>query len=222
MEWLEYSAAFVAFFLSHAVPVRPPIRTRLVALIGQGGFTLAYSVLSLGVLAWLIGAAGRAPLVPVWYWAPWQNVVTLVAMVPVCLLLALTLGRPNPFSFGGTCNNNFDPKRPGIVRLTRHPLLAALALWAFAHMLPNGDLAHVLLFGAFGSFALLGRRIIDRRKRREMGASWEATLSEVATRPWTTSLARTPHFAARVAVAAGLYVGLIALHPWFFGVSPLG
>lgn len=221
MGWFEYSAAFTAFFLSHAVPVRPRIRARLVSLLGARGFTLAYSALSLGALAWLIGAAERAPFVPVWNWAPWQNVVTLATMAPVCLLLALSLGRPNPLSFGGARNDIFDPQHPGIVRLTRHPLLAALALWAFAHMLPNGDLAHVLLFGAFGGFALMGRRIIDRRKRRQMEGSWEATLSEVATTPRHWGLAGTPHLGTRIAGATAVYIGLLVLHPWLFGVSPL-
>ena len=116
------------------------------------GFTLAYSALSLAVLTWVIGAAGRAPYVPLWQWAPWQNHVVLVVMALVCLLLALSIGRPNPFSFGGARNQDFDPHVPGIIRLHRHPLLLALGLWAFAHTLPNGDLAHVILFGVFGVF----------------------------------------------------------------------
>lgn len=219
--WIEYAAAFAVFFISHSVPVRPRIRARWVALIGARGFTLAYSALSLGVLTWLIGAAGRAPFVPLWGWAPWQNTVTLVAMALVCVLLALTLGRPNPYSFGGANNDRFDPHRPGMVRLTRHPLLLALTLWSFAHMLPNGDIAHVILFGAFGAFALLGRRIIDRRKRREMGEVWGATLVEVAQTAPTASIAGTPYLTIRIAAALALYAGLLWAHPWLFGVSPL-
>src|SRR5207248_1720704 len=49
----------------------------------------------------------------------------------------------------------------------------ALALWAFAHLIPNGDLSHVILFGGFGAFAVIGMPTIDRRKRREWGeAEW--------------------------------------------------
>lgn len=66
-------------------------------------------------------------------------------------------------------NESFDPARPGIVRLHRHPLLLPPALRATAHVVPNDDLAHVILFGTFAGFAMLGRRLIDRRKRREMG-----------------------------------------------------
>ena len=126
--WAEYAAAFAAFFASHAVPVRPPVKPWLVARLGSRGFTAAYSGLSLAVLAWLIGAAGRAPHVPLWPWAPWQAWVPPLAMVAVCLIVALAVGRPNPVSFGGGDAARFDPARPGIVGWTRHPLLAALAL----------------------------------------------------------------------------------------------
>lgn len=156
MGWGEFAAAYIAFFLSHALPISPPIRPWLEARLGRSGFTLAYSVLSIAILGWLIGAAGRAPYVSLWPSASWQNHVPVVVMVPVCLIIALSVARPNPFSFGGARNDNFDPAHPGIVRLTRHPLLLALALWAAAHLVPNGDLAHVILFGTFAVFALLG------------------------------------------------------------------
>lgn len=220
--WGEYALAFAAFFLSHAVPVRPRIRARLVAGLGPRGFGVAYSILSLAVLAWLIGAAGRAPFVPLWDRAPWQGAVPLAAMAAVCVLLALSIGRPNPFSFGGARNDRFDPARPGIVRLTRHPLLVALAVWALAHLPPNGDLAHVAMFGAFGIFALAGRHLIDRRKRRAMGHAWTGLRDETARAPVLASLARTPGIAARLALALVLYGVLLWAHPVLFGVDPLG
>ena len=220
MAWGEYALAFAAFFLSHSVPVRPPVRPFLVGHLGSAGFGLAYSALSLGVLAWLIGAAGRAPYVPLWDWSPWRNHLLLALMLPVCLIVALAVARPNPFSFGGAHDARFDPARPGIVRLTRHPLLLALALWAGGHLVANGDLAHALLFGTFAGFAFLGMRLVDRRRRREMGADWarlDAARRRAGPRPasWTGAV-------LRLALGAGLYAGLIALHPLLIGVSPLG
>jgi uncharacterized membrane protein len=172
MAWAGFIAAFAAFFLSHSLPLRPPLRPWLVARLGARGLTLAYSALSVALLAWLIGAAGRAPFVPLWTWAPWQLHVTLVAMLAVCLVVAFAVARPNPFSFGGG-RAGFDPARPGIVRWLRHPLLAAMALWAFAHVLPNGNLAHALLFGTFGTFAVIGHRLVDRRRRQALGPQWD-------------------------------------------------
>lgn len=142
MAWVEFIAALLTFFVSHSVPVRPRIRARLVDRFGARGFTIGYSALSLAVLVWVIGAAGRAPHVAVWRWAPWQNHLVLLVMAGVVTLLALSIGRSNPFSFGGARNDRFDPERAGAVRVLRHPLLMALGPWAFAHMVPNGDVAH--------------------------------------------------------------------------------
>ncbi|HHZ08454.1 MAG TPA: NnrU family protein, partial [Rhizobiales bacterium] len=77
MDWGEYALAFAAFFLTHSLPVRPPLRPWAVARLGRAGFAAAYSALSLAALAWLIVAAGRAPYLGLWDWAPWQNHVVL-------------------------------------------------------------------------------------------------------------------------------------------------
>lgn len=220
MGWLEFVAAWAVFFLSHSVPVRPPLRPFLQARLGPSGFTLAYSALSLAVLAWLIGTAGRAPHVALWGWAPWQVHVPLTVMGAVCLIIALSIGLPNPFSFGGARNDLFDPARPGIVRWSRHPLLLALALWAGAHVVPNGDLAHVILFGTFAAFALLGGRLIDARKRREMGAEWQCLRDAVEGAPFLSWRA-SGGVLARLGAAIVLYAALLWLHPLLFGVSPL-
>ncbi len=220
MGWVEFVTAYVMFYLSHSILVRPPVRSWLRARLGGVGFAATYSALSLAVLAWLISAAGRAPYVPLWGWAKWQVHVPLVVMGPVCLILAFSIARPNPFSFGGTRNDRFDPARPGIVRWSRHPLLLALALWAAAHIVPNGDLAHVILFGSFAAFALLGGRLIDLRKRREMGAEWQRLRTAVAEGPFL-SWSSTGGTLARLSAGIGLYAALLWLHPMLFGVSPL-
>lgn len=220
MNWLAFSLAYVAFFLSHTLLVRPPLRPWLQARLGATGFTLAYSVLSLCVLVWLIGAAGRAPYVALWDWAPWQRFVPLAVMLPVCLILAQSVGRPNPFSFGGARNDRFDPARPGIVRWSRHPLLLALALWAAAHVVPNGDLAHVILFGTFAGFAILGERVIDRRKRREMGPDWQRLRAAVMRAPFA-SLSVSGNFLLRLVAGFALYAALLWAHPILIGVSPI-
>ncbi|MBV2361631.1 NnrU family protein [Thalassococcus sp. CAU 1522] len=219
--WGEFTAAFLVFFLSHALPVRPPLRPRLETVLGRRGFTIAYSALSLAVLAWLIGAAGRAPFVPLWNWAPWQAHVPLVVMALVCVIVALAIGRPNPFSFGGSNNAAFDPQRAGLVRLSRHPLLLALALWSLAHLVPNGDLAHVILFGCFAGFAVLGMRIIDRRKQRVMGAEWQRMRTALAAGPLPPRPHNLPGTLLRTGLGGLLYLLLLGLHPVLFGVSPL-
>lgn len=220
MGWWEFIAAYAAFFLSHAVPVRPRIKGRIAALVGRRGFTTVYSVLSLAALAWLIGAAGRAPYVPLWDPAPWHNHLVLTLMLAVCLIIALSLGRPNPFSFGGP-DAGFDPRHPGILRYMRHPLLIALAIWAGVHVVANGDLAHVILFGGFAGFALLGQALIDRRRRRQMGGIWDAARDALRHAPWLHTPRAWPDLVLRVIAGIALYWALIVLHPHLFGVSPL-
>lgn len=219
MGWNEFAFAFAAFFLTHSIPIRPPLRPWAVARLGHAGFGIAYSALSLAVLAWLIAAAGRAPYVPLWDWAPWQNHVVLAVMLPICVILSLAIARPNPFSFGGAQNDRFDPASPGIVRLTRHPLLLALGIWSAVHILPNGDLAHVILFGTFAGFAMLGGRLVDRRRQREMGQRWHDLRAALSECP--ASLSLTADTLLRLAAGLMLYAGLIWLHPLVIGVDPL-
>ncbi|WP_099826990.1 NnrU family protein [Oceaniglobus indicus] len=220
--WGGFALAVAVFFVTHSVPVRPPVKARLVAVLGRRGFTLAYSALSLAALTWVIVAAGRAPYVALWDRAPWQTWVPLIAMALACGLICFAIARPNPLSFGGVRNDRFDPSHPGIVRWVRHPLLVAMALWALAHLVVNGDLAHVILFGIFAAFALLGRLIVDRRNIREMGAARHAALcAAIKAGPVIPQPTSWTGAAVRGAVAVALYVGLLWAHPVVIGVSPL-
>ena len=64
--WNEFILAFVLFFLSHIIPVRPTIREWLIRHIGKTIYLGVYSALSIVLFGWLIVAAGRAPYVAVW------------------------------------------------------------------------------------------------------------------------------------------------------------
>jgi uncharacterized membrane protein len=218
--WLNFIAAFLVFFASHMVLVRPPIRPFLVALLSPRGFSLCYSVLSLAILWWLIVAARDAPYVALWPWEPWQTFVPVVVMLPVCLILALGIGVPNPFSFGGRHNNRFDPEHPGIVGLIRHPILVAAFLWSAAHVVPNGDLAHVILFGTFAVFSLAGMKLVDRRKQREMGNTWNCLVADMKRSSRVAPVNWQP-ILIRATAGLVLYIVLAVTHPLFAGVDPV-
>lgn len=214
VEWGEYAAAWLVFLLSHMIPARPAIRGRLVARIGRGLYLAGYSIVSLVILAWLIVAAGRAPFLPLWDWAAWQAWVPNIAMPIALVLAALGLGIANPFSLGGAGGARFDPSRPGIVGLTRHPVLWALVVWAAAHIPPNGDLAHVLLFGAFAAMGLIGMRAMDARSRRGMGeARWREEWQAARGGPLLSQGALW-----RIVAGLATWPLLLALHPWVIGV----
>jgi uncharacterized membrane protein len=220
--WAGFIGIFALFLATHSIPVRPGVKSRVVARIGPHGFAVGYSILSLAMLALLIWAAGAAPYVELWPQLGWHRHAAHAGMLAVCLILAFSIARPNPFSFGGAHNDVFDPTRPGIVRVVRHPVLAALALWAVLHMLPNGDLAHVLLFGVLAGFAVGGRALINRRKKREMGSDqWDLLNATVAETPVLGRPASWFGAVARLVLGVVLFAALIALHPMVIGVSAL-
>lgn len=222
MSWAGFIGIFALFFASHSVPVRPAVKSRIVAQIGSRGFSIGYSILSLAMLTLLIRAASQAPYVELWHHLGWQRRAVQLGMLAVCLILAFSIGRPNPFSFGGARNDKFDPKHPGFVRPLRHPVLVALALWAFVHILPNGDLAHVLMFSVLGGFAIAGCGLINRRKRREMGGQhWDHLNTAVAQAPLLSKPQNWSGTVFRLALGLGVFLALLALHPIVIGVSAI-
>ena len=220
-EWANYCAAFITFFASHMILIRPPVKPVLVRFLGARMFVVAYSLLSTAILFWMIEAAQTAPYIEVWPWESWQNWVPIVVMIPVCLIISFAIGTPNPFSFGGWRNDQFKPSRPGIVRWMRHPILVALFLWSAAHTLPNGNLAHVVLFGMFAAFSLLGTRIIDRRQQRLMNEDW-ALLRKQTNEVSLFGAFQLRDLIIRLIVALLLYISLVHLHPLITGIYPFG
>lgn len=168
MGWIEFAAAMGLFLASHRIPALFGVKQRLLSRLGKTGYMILFSLFSTVLLFWVIWAAGRAPVVTLWEQgvaARWA--VNLV--MPLCILLAVFgTAAANPFAFEGRMAG-FDPERPGIVGITRQPLLWALLLWSGAHLWANGDLAHGILFGVFALFSGLGMKIVERRKRRDMG-----------------------------------------------------
>lgn len=218
MGWIEFSLAMMVFLFSHALPVRPPIKPWFVDRLGVRGFTLAYSAASIVILIWIIRAASRAPFVELWATQSWMVHATMTVMGLVCILLALSVAAPNPFSFGGMRNASFDPQKPGVVRFVRHPLLLALSLWSFAHLLVNGDLAHMILFGVFGAFALAGGKLINARRKRRLADSYNPLLAEAKKapklHPWPNAFVPI----RRAALGVLIYGVMLWLHGPVIGV----
>ncbi|MES0824663.1 NnrU family protein [Ruegeria sp. SCP11] len=217
--WALFLAALITFLLTHAIPARPAMRGRLIEMMGRKRYFAAYSALSLLVLGWLIVAAAQAPYVEVIPPLAVLRWVPLLVMPVVCWLAVAGLTIQNPFSFGGLGHQRFDPEKPGILRTTRHPLLAALMLWALAHLLANGSLSHVILFGLFAGFAAWGMALIDRRKARDMGIEW-TRLSRNTSRFSLRAPAPWPSLWIGI-LALAVFVVLLHLHAPVIGLSPL-
>lgn len=225
--WGEFTAALAVFFASHFLPSVGGLRARLIERFGRRAYFSVYGALSLAILVWLIVAAARAPDVFLWPQANWMRWVPNLAMPVAAVLAAIGIGIRQPHTLGGRRSDRFDPADPGLAALSRHPLMLALALWAGAHVLPNGNLAHVLLFGGFAALALAAIPVFDARARRAMGpeaarAFFGATallsLRPLASADWRARNLRA--LLVRAGVGLGAWWGALHLHEIVIGVSP--
>ncbi len=216
--WAEFLAAFVTFFFSHSILIRPWIKNTIIKLMGAKGFTAFYSLISTTILFWLLFTAGRAPYVEIWSTTSWQLHVPQIAMAFGILLLSVTLGEPNPLSFGGSNNDKFDPSKPGVIGLFRHPVLVVLFVWSFSHIIPNGNLAHIIVFGSFMGFSIIGMKIINRRNERIFGEDeWLRLTRKPVERKlfnWNRDLL------LRLAVSVAIYCFILFTHDAVIGILP--
>ena len=207
------------FLLAHSLTNLRPLRHRIEAVVGTAGFYAGYSLLSTALLVWVIAAAVDSPTIVLWAQAPWMRWAPSLVMPVVCLLWVCGLTRPNPFSIGpgGT---GYDPARPGLLRLTRHPVVWGLGLWAAAHLVPNGTLAGVMLFTPLLILSVLGPRILDAKRRQSLGWEQWQTLVEGLSGPvdWRAMLAEIGIW--RLLGGLALVPVLMELHPLVIGRSP--
>lgn len=212
----ELILALAAFLAAHVVPSRPALRRRLVAALGERAYLAGYSVLSVLLLAWVVAAALRAPYLPLWAPAPWTYVVAIAVMPFALMLLGAGLASSNPLSVSLRRGAADAAVPPGLLGL-RHPVLWGFALWALSHVPPNGDVVALVMFGGLALFALAGMKILDRRRRREIGEERWRALAQRARRPGLSG-------AALAGAAAGLLIYLLLLfggHAWLFATDPL-
>lgn len=225
--WGEFVAALAVFFASHFLPSLGNLRARLIERFGRRAYFSAYGLLSLAIVVWLIVAAGRAPDVLVWPQRPWMRLVPNLAMPLASVLAVIGIGIRQPFTLGGRRRDIFDPDDPGLAAISRHPLMLALALWAGAHVPPNGDLSHVILFGGFAALALLAIPVFDARARRSLGpqaaGAFLAATSPLSLRPLMRPEWRRRNLRAlliRVAIGLAIWYAALHLHMGVIGVSP--
>lgn len=186
-------AGLVLFLGIHSIAiVSPDLRASAVARLGPMGWKGVYSLIAIvGFVLICIGYSEARISNPVWLWQPPKATrhIALLLMLPVFpLLLAAYL--------------------PGRIRTaTKHPMLVATKLWALAHLLANGGLHDVLLFGGFLAWAVADRISVKRRAVVTPPPSAPAS-------PWNDL----------VVVLGGLLLYVLfvgGLHRLLVGVSPL-
>lgn len=219
----ELFLAALTFTGGHFLLSTPPIRLRLVARLGSGRFLGLYSALMLVAFAWLIASYARAPREPLWiapaplYWLP-------VLMMPLAFILLVgSLSQRNPTAVGGDPAR--QPAKPGMIAITRHPMLWGFALWAGSHLVVSGDRASAIFFGSFLLLAVGGTLAIDDKLRRRDPTGWQSLKQRSSNLPLGAVLsgrARPDPAALAVPIIGGLilFVVVLLLHPWLFGVRP--
>lgn len=212
------------FFGGHLLLSSGPVRPRLMAALGERGFLALYSTVALVGLVWLGYGYALAPSEP-WWGGPALAVVPLVLMAPAALLYVGAFSQRNPTSVGQSADGE---AARGIVRITRHPFLWAMALWAIGHLIVNGDFPSVVLFGGILALAFIGMGEIDRKTRARDPESWAAFEARTSVVPFAAIAQGRNRLVWseigwwRLALAAALYAALLALHPFVIGVSPVG
>ena len=217
--------AALVFVVLHLGLAGTRLRDRAVAIYGEKAYRGSFSLASVVLLLWLIVAYGRAPYLPTWgMLAPWAPVM-VVLMLPAMLLAVIGLVTPSPTALGQERRLAQPPR--GILRVTRHPFLTGVALWALLHLVGNGDLASLLFFACFAVVAVFGTTSIDAKRRRLMGdAAWNTFAARTSIIPFAAILAGRNQFSLveigvwRTLGALFAYGLALGAHAPLFGVSP--
>lgn len=180
----------ILFLGCHGLSIARGPRAVLVQRLGAGGFKGLYTAVSLlGFVLIIYGfSTYRAGgWIDVWYPPVWTKHLALLLNLPIFILLAAT-------NSGGR-----------IHAAVKHPMLLAIKIWATAHLIANGDLGSILLFGGFLAWAVLARISLKRRE----GVRLPSAPAGFTQRDW-------------IAIGVGLVLWFVFarwLHPLLIGVA---
>ncbi len=190
----------LAIFLGmHTLPTQRRLRTRTVAALGEGGYKVAFSLVSLlGIvlIAWGFAHYRAAGMIDVWERSVSPKTLVILKHITVGLMLPAVILVVAAYLRGH------------IYKAVKHPMLAGVKLWAAAHLLANGDLGSIILFGSFLAWAVFDR--ISLKRRADAGGP------PIPVGGWGNDM---------IAVAVGIvaYLALaFAFHPVVIGVPVVG
>jgi uncharacterized membrane protein len=140
----------VIFFAAHLVPTVPDLRAGLVQRFGEAAFKGVFGLVSLVGLVLIVLGYHKLQLMPgknpiLWDPPLWTRHVTMLLMIPALILIVAA----------------YVPSH--IRTAAKHPMLAGVKIWALAHLLANGDLGSLLVFGGFLGFGVYDRISLKRR-----------------------------------------------------------
>ena len=200
--------------------MRPPGAT---IPFGPLWFLGVYSVVALATFVPLIraywGHRHSGPL----FW----SLLGMPSAWMLCIALGTSAFALMTASFAQPSPTGMDPRAAleprGLVRVTRHPLFAAFALWGIGHVVINGFLSDLIFFGGFVAFAIVGAQHQDARKRVDLGEVYAAFQARTSFVPFAAILSGRNRFAPgempwpALLVGAAAGVGVYLVHPWMLG-----
>jgi len=222
---IELLVAAIAFVGTHFGVSSTPLRDDLVRRLGERAYLMLYTAVALILLAWLIRAYATAPTVELW-WPPRLLIVLPIVVMPVALLLLVGgYTQRNPTAVMQNRFLTVERPAPGVLAITRHPLMWGIGLWAITHLVVNGDLASLIFFAAFAILSLWGTRLIDRRKQRSWPAEdWQRFSAVTSNIPFAAVFTSRNELRIseigwwRIMLAGILYIVLTYLHGVVLGV----
>lgn len=223
-------AATVLFVAGHFILSGKPLRTALVARVGDRLFRGLYAAVATAAFAWMAVAYSDAPIIPLWARAAALDWVPVVVMPIALMLVVAGATTPSPTTpLPARAGVQTPPDLPigGILTITRHPVLLAIALWAASHIIATGDAASLIMVGGMLVLTLGGMWHIDRRRETELGSAWGPVMLTTSAVPFAAVLAGRSRIdwagigLWRPTLGLALYAALLAAHEWVLGVSAL-
>ena len=218
----QLCAACLAFLATHFVS-STPLRPAIAGAIGEKAWLGLYTLVAFATLGWMIWAYNRTPVEVLW---PGLRHAPALLMPFSFVLLACGLLQRNPTAVGQAKALKTDQPAPGILRITRHPVMWSFILWSAAHVLARGELKATVFFGTFLLLAALGALLIDQRKEKALGEDWQRFAKATSYFPFLAIAAGRNRFDAKEIgwrnplIGLALYALFFWFHPMLFGVRP--
>jgi len=220
------SLLLAAFFFAgiHLGIAGTTIRDSAISALGESSYRGVFAFASVIGLVWLIIAYNRAPYLVTWGMLEWWKPFAIILMLPASLLVVIGLTTPNPTSVGQEGRLGQPPR--GIVRVTRHPFLTGVGLWALVHLIASGDVASLVFFAVWAIVAFAGTASIDRKRQRLLGSAWEPFAAQTSIVPFAAIAAGRNRFSPREigawrwGLAVIVYLLMLGGHAQVIGVSP--
>ena len=173
VDGLGFTLVATAIFVSLHLLLSHPLRAAAVRRLGPDGFQVLYSALALGTLLLVLVAYHGAPRGPA-LWPSGYAVLHLgfglIGWFATALFIASWANNPGLI---GADNVDLSTRVPsGVYRITRHPMMFALTIFAVLQIVINASLRNIIVMGGLGVLALAGSWLQDARKIAQTGREW--------------------------------------------------